>query len=294
MIDMKITRPPRLENIEKVEIKEDYIKRFIERLESNSVYTNTFYENYKTLTITPKDKITSDVQGTYNMLTNEICIVKTKNWLSYITHELLHMSSTVRDDDKIYSGFIQGVADYKFGFGLTEGYTQYLDERYFSDFTPEKKELDQYIYPVTKKIAGWVEDLIGQDKMEEFYFTGNLRGLLCELSKLSSPQRALNFIHDFDHYWYQSEDKAFGNAFESIQLFERMLLFILECGYTKLKLRYLDNKMSTEEYIENLKGIRSLQCTRLHWGLFGVLQSKKLGDKYYYRLVENCDKKLVK
>ena len=291
MEDLYITEAPKV----KCDIvpKNKLIKHFYDTLKQNKFDTNYLCKNASTVKIKMIDEMTGDMQGGYSTFRNVILLKKNKNYMDYITHELFHMSSTIRDNDKIYTGFFQKNKDFGIGIGLNEGYTQLLDERYFSDLTPTKRANDTMIYPVSKKIAGWVEELVGKEVMEDMYIHANLDGLTMELCKYADGDKVLEFLSNMDTYYFEAEDKVHGNLFKALKAFDNCLLFILECGYYKLYNMYMNNELTSDDYIEYLKGLQKLQRQRLHVGLYGILKSVPLGDEYYNTLTNKVKSRLL-
>jgi hypothetical protein len=291
MEDLHITEPPKVECNEIPRNK--LIRRFYNVLKQNNFDTNILCSNAKDLDMFFVDKIRTDAVGGYNTFTNEIMMVKNRHFMDYITHEFFHMSSTVRDDKKIYCGLMQQNADVGIGIGLTEGYTQLLNERYFEDITPTKKEHDVIVYPVTKKIAGWVEDIVGREFMEDCYIRADLDKLTMKLCEYVDDYKVLQFLRDLDIYYLEGEEKVLGNLPKAMKAYSNCLLFILECGYYSLDKRYMNNEMTTDEYITILEGLQKLQMIRLHVGLYGTFASIPLDDEYYKKLKSKVRSRLI-
>ena len=152
-------------------------------------YLSNFYKNLNGLKITSdnieKDKKqVLDIKGCYYQQENKIVLSKNIK-PDTIFHELFHVaSSTIKNGNK-YSGLSQSFF-YKGKWfntaeGLNEGYTQILTERYFPN---RKQELSSY--PFEKEVALSLEKIIGKDKLEQFYFTNDLKGLMQELLKYTN------------------------------------------------------------------------------------------------------------
>ena len=91
-------------------------------------------------------------------------------------HELLHLASRKRVGKIILSGFRQVTNQTIMGRYLNEGYTEYLNQKYFS-----KKDRTVYAEAVT--FAQGIERIVGRKKMEKLYFDANLLGLIDHLGK---------------------------------------------------------------------------------------------------------------
>ena len=97
-----------------------------------------------------------------------------------LTHELFHMAS---------AGLVDN--DYKTGDGINEGYTEYLNSKYFNS-----KHATGYFYLVL--YAGILDDIIGSKILEEIYFKTGINGLRKYLSNYMSEEEINNFINNFD------------------------------------------------------------------------------------------------
>lgn len=133
--------------------------------------------------------------GEYSPRRNAISIMEGYLETS-IYHELLHMASSYVVDGISYSGFSQ--FSYRkdkltnIGFMLNEGYTELLNIRYF-DGNPDYKAYDLEV-----NIATQLEKIVGQKTMESLYMRADLNGLIEELSKYSSVESAISFVHNLD------------------------------------------------------------------------------------------------
>lgn len=186
-----------------------YVKEFKNIVIKNINPSNltNFYNNINNLTITTanydllKKLFGKNLSATYNTKTNKIKLNSNGQENESIFHELFHMSSAVFKNNSLYAGFKQKIFNSKFeiGTGINEGYTQLLTERYFSD-----KPNTKYSYPYEKDIALQLEKIIGEDKMQKFYFNANLLGLINELEKFASRQDVFDFIANMDFICKQS------------------------------------------------------------------------------------------
>lgn len=176
--------------------------------------------------------------GNYNSTTNVITIVqlshpKITKRLQEETfyHELLHMASTVRTKDHYYVGFeIPGVLGRK----LNEGYTEYLTRKYFTRGNEYVQTNDIGVI-----FAKGIENIIGEKKMQEFYFKGNINGLIEELSKTSSREDVIKLLFAMDRLdskFKESEDK------------ENIIKEITKMNKRKIEMDYEDGILSDEEY----------------------------------------------
>ena len=192
----------------------DYIKNFYYTLKIYlpHVELSAFEQNIKTLKITEEEK--SIKEKIIELLYKEIIGAEydsKQNWIKFypeeyeklgqekiifiesaITHELLHMSSSYKKGLVRISGFSQTMADvYEVGYGINEGFTEYLNCKYFN-----KKGIPAY--EEIKKLTIGIVQIVGEETMEKLYFDGNLEGLVKELSKYQSEEESLNLIYDMD------------------------------------------------------------------------------------------------
>lgn len=169
-----------------------------------------FYQNIDTLKVksfNSKDIGKKGVLGNYDKYSNEVHFSTYAIYSIY--HELMHAASTIKQSDKIFSGF--SIADFDkntlcLGKYFNEGYTELLTERYF----PNDCELTGNIYFFAKKIAGIIEIIIGKDQMENLYFNANLKGLIKELSKYGREaeiEEMISYVDIVESLYYDNIDK---------------------------------------------------------------------------------------
>jgi len=138
-------------------------------LEHENVDLNIFYNNLKSLKINQSNfiqKILNKINkrsGWYSPDDNEINYVDRLEAKDTIFHELLHAASSIEDKEESisFSGFEQINCErwQKIGRALNEGYTELLNQRYFSPVR------DVYTMEVT--IAKMIERIVGREKMTE-------------------------------------------------------------------------------------------------------------------------------
>lgn len=158
--------------------------------------------------------------GEYLSATNVIRLVNEKR-INTINHELLHMSSNPYDDTNNFGGLFYTVGKYKVGYGLDEGYTELLNKRYFNS--------DSEIYKTEVSICLFLEELVGQKKMEKMYLTANLYGLIQDLKEtyeIKEIERffaSLDYINDYN-YRNMISDIELENLFQQVE-FAVLFLF---------------------------------------------------------------------
>lgn len=183
------------------------ISEFYEILNSqfSSVDLSLFYHNLETLTVTPRNYNFLDILsmsifqtisvGNYNTKTNKLTFLNddSQNIQNIINHELLHMASTIEGKEISYAGFSQEnkLTKNSIGVALNEGYTEYLNRKYFAS-----QLISSYDNEIS--IAERLEFIIGEAKMKELYFSANLMGIIEELSQYVPQEEAISIIKDFD------------------------------------------------------------------------------------------------
>jgi len=133
-------------------------------------------------------------------------------------HEFLHFSSDKSDNEKTIIGFEYSVDKFnRFGFGLDEAYTTYLEEKYFpSDMNSE------FYFPLSY-VAEKLEELLGREYMENIYFNGTVFDLMKKLTELSNEKEAKNFIKQLDRIYQKFELCCYSTDYnESFLLFSQI------------------------------------------------------------------------
>lgn len=230
----------------------DIIIKFSERITKEIPKKNliNFYNNLDSLKTDEKNfkkkKFSKSVTaGTYNPKKNEIDISKSKREHT-IFHELFHMASSTYKNKIRYSGFSQTKflpVPFSIGNGLTEGYTEVITQRYFG---PNYCQSDAYEYETF--IAGRVEDIVGQEKMEELYLNADLLGLINELKKYNNEKKIMKFISSTDFLLDRFERPKFGVT-EKTKIkksFNFINRFLIESYSNYIKKQLEENKMSND------------------------------------------------
>ena len=233
------------------------ISDFYEILESYFEHCNlsSFYRNMKDLTITKKKRtLTERIEGLikgvittaiYDECLNTIYIVdeKDQNIRNIISHELLHMATTKKTEKVIFCGFYQFYKDKSTGIGyaLNEGYTEYLNKKYFN------KDEEEDSYHNEQLIAQGIERIVGSKLMEELYFKADLKSLVDELAKYTSIENVMNLLKQFDSLHKKTipeEDKE--SAY-------RELRKLVSAIYLEKQKQLLEQGKITEEDYKNRK-----------------------------------------
>ena len=199
-----------------------------------------FYKNMASLKVKSNMKkifyflFGKGISGRYNMEKNSILLVKDYDELTFY-HELFHAASSIIDKNNYYySGFSISPNDSTvIGNGINEGYTVLLTERFFE---PDKNVSSTYHY--LKYIAVFLEAIVGQDKMENFYFNANLYGLINELKKYSTDGEIMKFIAntDFILEYFNSKEFIFAKKTTIKKSIKEVSIFLIYSYANKLRL----------------------------------------------------------
>lgn len=173
----------------------EFIKRLVQ--EFPDVDCTNLYNNINELRIKNESFLTTinHLGGYYDPTSNRL-VYNNKLPEAYrrtiMYHELLHMASSYKSDKKIYSGFLQVDNKITVGIGINEGYTQLLTDKLIKTISLLQP------YETESRIAGEIERIVGQDKMQELYFRADLPGLIAELSKYATRNEVIKFINEVD------------------------------------------------------------------------------------------------
>lgn len=224
----------------------EYIKNFEKILvcSFDKSYLNTFYTNINKLKIKNEKRKLLDIilhvkesGGCYYFENNEI-ILKPYYSDATIYHELLHLSSTVINEDVSYIGFDQTCDKNSIATGLNEGYTEYLTNKYFV-----KNDSSSYIYEYLRDISELIEIIVGQDKMQKYYFNSDLFSLYFDLSNYIDVKYLDNLINDTDYLY-----KSFTDNITLLQ-YDKIVDIFREVNYILIK-TYI-NKLNNFDLDEN-------------------------------------------
>ena len=245
----------------------DVVVRFKSVLDNELSHCNNngFYQNIKSLYITEyqteqeaidalEEKPTASAiydEETNNMAIFHFNTPKIENYdkrkieEDIATHELLHMSTTYKKGIITLCGFYQAIGGkHKIGVGLNEGYTELLNERYFSNTFPTASYINQ------KHLALGIEEIVGKETMEKLYFDANLAGVIEELSNYISKEEALTLIREIDED-HMSEKKDFASYYKQALELRNKIAHVQNIKNEKL---LIEGKITQEEYdYNNLK-----------------------------------------
>ena len=286
---MKIKKTPILnEKIVNLKDYPYYIKDFVNKLNDKDL--NYFYHNIDSLKIVPvnkKDLKIKNATAEYDMYTDNISFDENK-FKKSIMHELLHVATRVKTDDRIYLGFAQILYNHQgFGIGICEGYTAMLDDRYFLDYEKSKIHDVGYVYQLSSYFCQLLELIVGQEEMEEMYFRASLYDLAKTLALYSSESETMKFILVMDRLFCEADNKMVPNFKKVCNYFEYGMYFIAQCLLTKNKLLYHQKLINIEEYNNGIKLVKSLLKNKTTY--FKVIKSRDLSNRY-----NELDKKTTK
>lgn len=240
-----------------------YIDYFVNKLSQYVDIKDTYYDkNILTLGI-DKGNIINVIRGLfrnefliadYSITSNNINLYTRHNIENSIYHELLHMASSIYDKEKEVrkSGFFEGTKEYSVGYGLDEGYTEYLNIKYFSS------ERKCYLYEII--ISRLVELIVSKNKMQKLYFKADLVGLCSSLAGYSTEKSVKNFIFKSDYILDN------GYSIMKTQQVNRYRLDInhyLANTYVNMLIVLYNNKIITSSEVYNLYHIFMKELTHL-------------------------------
>lgn len=215
---------------------------------------NTFYDKISSLAIT-HDKLKAflyrfcytKIAGEYLVKENEIHLYVNRGQRTTLTHELLHLSSSyVNQKREHYQiGFYQENPTLVLGDALNEGYTEYLTNKLFH----LGYNSSDYLYESI--IAMLVEEVLGEQKMQKLYFTGDLYNLinnLCQYTTIDNIKKFL-FLTDYvlNNRYKITREKA---SIESISYINQ---FLLEVYTNKLIKSYQAKEITLLEVYQLLE-----------------------------------------
>ena len=169
----------------------DRIKNFcltLKRLKPN-INLDNLKNNLKTLkVILYFNDDTLDFNGAYDFISNEIHLDYKCIEIAFY-HELFHLASSTREGNP-RAGFLFNDNKNYLYWGLNEGYTDLLAERYFEE---------EGYYEIEKDIVFLLEKIITNKKMEELYFSSDSPSIISELENYCNTDDILLFLSEFDY-----------------------------------------------------------------------------------------------
>lgn len=190
-------------------IDDEELLKIIDTIEAyfNNSDLNNFHYNIKNLKIRKLENLdkyalsnsNEIVGGGYSPYKNEIVV---GNDYPALSHEMLHVASTNNRHKhrNLACGFHQ-FHNFKLhiGQGITEGYTEYLNQIIFSD-KDSIYSVISCIYKFESIISRAIEDIIGKEKMNSLYLNADLKGLYNSLSYYLSEKEIDKLIIGMDNF----------------------------------------------------------------------------------------------
>lgn len=169
--------------------------------------------------IAPEALMSKFIAGSYNIVKNKLIILKSLEEITKI-HEFFHISSSYYNGkDKLgFSGFQQIIFDKSecLGEGLNEGYTELISRRYLNT----QSSYVTYRYDLCTFFAKKLEEIVGKERMETFYFNANLYGLYEYLTKYDDGSNIASFIVILDYLFKTATYDNFEEQIEYYKLIE--------------------------------------------------------------------------
>lgn len=229
---------------------ESKIKRVFEnRLKKNEVSTNLFEKNCETANVLNCKEFKYGESAMYDLYNNNI-ILHDSDYINYIWHELLHMSSTARCGEVIYSGVSAvDMSGYKVGYGLNEGLTVFIDLMLFKGITKEHDSKSD-AYKIEKNLCGMLYDILGKHLLD-FYFLADFYGLYNLLVSFNGEKRTNKFYNAFDTICYEC---YYSDNSEDVQIKKVVLaykyayFYLVEFLINKIRFNYENGVIDKETY----------------------------------------------
>ena len=166
-----------------------------------------------------------------------------------VYHELFHLSasSIAGNKEKIsfYGGLSQIIATEKgkkhIGKLLDEGYTELLALRHFNN----KNSIGSYFMEVC--FAKCIEDIIGKEKMYQYYFSSNIKGLIDELTQYNSRENILDFLVKEELLSAMLRLPKYFDDSKITKCFHELTCFCLDSYQKKLELAFQKGELTKEE-----------------------------------------------
>ena len=265
----RILEFPPIETVEKYDITDwltfqkynETVQRFEQTLREKLPHCDTsiFYKNLKELRLIPETALTIRLRRILTSKTggafllnenkielygiNDLFLDKHKLNEDILTHELLHMSTNRSNEFVTFNGFEQSLDVNSIGYALNEGYTEYLNCKYFAHFPNSKA------YPTEKYLAEGIEMIVGTKQMEKNYFASDLKSVLASLSQYRNLHEVVALIMKMD------KASRTRNSVTKQKLFNEVKEEIVNIYCEKQEKELAENKISKQEYEINTTSI---------------------------------------
>lgn len=218
-------------------VKKDVSKEEIINKDTYSFYPAVYYltEN----TIIYFDKEIYELLGTnYKEILKQI-----------FNHEMLHLSSTIIENNTVYSGLaVNDLGDY-----LNEGYTELINDLMLGN----NIVLTNYEYE--KRIALMLSNFIGNDKVLKCYFNANTRYFNRTLNKYSDSKDILHILKIIDRIGINKKNKNLSKDKHDkiINYHLELNNYILKIHTNKLIEMLNNNLISLDTSVDNITTLSS-------------------------------------
>ena len=269
-----------------IEILSSEIKNFLTVMESNckNFVPTLLIKNFKKTLFDIKkiNNYTNNYEGYVEYHSLIIPHSFYINNFKTIKHELLHLS-TINKNSCGFNNKFKARA-------LNEGYTQLLAERYFNENIGRA-------YPIEVMLVKSIEQIIGQDQMEKYYFNLDLNSVINDLSKYESKENVLKFIENLNKLL--DNDITYINSLteEQISNFQKIVDdicdFIFSCIESKLEMFLSFNllleaeKFLTSFYVPDSIDINKLNSISCNIKFFDDNRKNDIYQCFYSKKSDN-------
>lgn len=225
-------------NIERLKgIYASDVAKFKKLLESkvNPAFLSNFHRNIRTAKIIESDKLPKKANGVYYNNKNTIFVRKNAVCSKEILfHELTHLSSNNNLDSMRRIGFFYDNTKEHFsiGYGINEGYTAYCNFKLFGS---------AIAYPFESLVSKTIEEIIGENTMEELFFNADLKRLIQELQKYVSENEIIDFLCKLDTFTYNGFNNKINDDETMIKAVNAVKSFLFKVIYISSKTKGLSS-----------------------------------------------------
>lgn len=229
---------------------ESKIKRVFEsRLKRYNVSISLFKKNCKTVNVIKCKKFKNGEAAMYDLFNNNI-LLHENDYKDYIWHELLHMSSTVRCGEVIYSGVSAiDMSGYRIGSGFNEGLTVFIDLMFFKNITKEH-DIKSDTYKIEKNLCGMLYDILGVHLLD-FYFSADFYGLYNLLVSFNGERKTNKFYNAFDticYECYHSDSPEDTQIKKIVSAYKYAYYYLVEFLIKKIRFNYENGDIDERAY----------------------------------------------
>lgn len=211
-------------------VKKDVLKEEVINKDSCSFYPALYYliEN----TIIYFDKEIYELLGTnYKEILKQV-----------FNHEMLHLSTTIIENNTIYSGLaVNDLGDY-----LNEGYTELINDLILNN----NIVLTNYEYE--KRIAFLISNFLGSNNMNKIYFTADNEKMIMLLNEYSTYKNTNCFLKELDFINENKKNKDINTHNKVISYHIDITNYILDIHTNKLIELLNNNLISKDTAKDNL------------------------------------------